>query len=126
MTDLDARVAAFRAAPAGLGFLLVVEEAGLAPEVAVQPEMSVTIAALVQSELSPWRKDHDWLVKAVLSEGPRLAGLARAILSRPEAARWFGPLDRRAQRWVSPDGSAPDPAKLVTPTGQLSHWERYA
>ncbi|HEU4793408.1 MAG TPA: hypothetical protein VFS96_07105 [Nitrolancea sp.] len=33
---------------------------------------------------------------------------------------------RRAQRWISPDDTAPDRAKLVTPTSQLSNWERYA
>ena len=102
MVDLDMRLSAFQAAPAGCGFLLVVENSGLAPEVAAQPEMSVNIAALAQRELSPWRTDHDWLVKAVRAEGPRLAGLGRGILARPEVAWWFGPLDRRAQRWISP------------------------
>ena len=121
MVDLDMRLSAFQAAPAGCGFLLIVEDSGLAPKVAAQPEMSVNIAALAQHERSPWRADHDWLVKAVRAEDPRLVGLARAILARPEVAWWFGPLDRRAQRWISPDGTAPDRAKLITPTGQLSN-----
>ena len=45
------------------------EETGLAPEVAAQPATSVTISALVQSELSPWRMDHAWRVNTVLAEG---------------------------------------------------------
>lgn len=126
MVDLDARIAAFQAAPIGCGFLLIVEETGLAPEEAVQPEISVNITALAQGELSSWRADHDWLVNAVRAEGLRLASLARAILTRPEAVLWFGPLNRGAQRWISPDGSTPDPAKLVKPVGRLSNWERYA
>lgn len=126
LIDLDARASESQAAPAGIGFLLVVEETGLAPDVATQPETSVTIAALVQSELSPWRMDHDRQISAVFAEGPRLIGLTRAVLAQEEAEWWFEPLDRRARRWISPDGSAPDPGKLITPAGRLSHWERYA
>lgn len=126
MVDLDTRVAAFQAGPTGCGFLLVVEDSGITPEVAAEPEMSVNIAALAQRELSPWRADHDWLVSAMCAEGTRLAGLARAALARPEAARWFEQLDRREQRWISPDGCAPYLAKLITPAGRLSNRELYA
>lgn len=84
----------------------------------------VNIAALAQCKLSPCRVDHDWLVNTVRAESPRLTSLARTILARPEAASWLDPLNGREQRWISPDGSAPDLAKLITLTSKLSSWER--
>ncbi len=53
MVDLDARVSAFQAAPVGCGFLLVVADSSITPEVAAELEMSVNIAAFAQREFLP-------------------------------------------------------------------------
>jgi hypothetical protein len=126
MLDLEARAEALCAAPAGCAFLLIIEESGLTPEAAARPVISVDAAAIALSELNPFRVDHDWIVATALPEGPRLIGLARALLSQPAATWLFAPLDRSAQLWVSANGASPDPSTLVTPSAPPSSWERYA
>jgi len=66
------------------------------------------------------------MVARALVEGARLAGLARAILTQPEAAWWFEPIDRGSQLWISQTKERPNPAAVVTPTGEPDSWERYA
>ncbi|MDP9368497.1 MAG: hypothetical protein M3Q03_09520 [Chloroflexota bacterium] len=129
MTDVEARVSALCAAPAGCTFLLVVEASGLTPSVAARPAVAVHLAAVALAEVTPWRLDHERVVAETLRHGPRLAPLARGILTQPDAAWWFAPLNHAAQLWVpwaAPKGDRPDPERLVTPASPPDHWERYA
>ena len=126
MLDVETRVAEMCAAPAGCAFLLVAEASGLTPAEVARPEVAIFVAAAGQREIQPWRGDHTELVTRALAAGPRLAGLARAILGQPAAAWMFAPLDRDHQLWVSEDGQAPNPAQLVTPSGKRDRWEAYA
>lgn len=125
--DLDRRIAAFIAGPAGCAFLLIVEEAGIAPAVAARPEVAVHVAAVALAAIDRWRSDHPWAPTTALSQGPRLAGLARAILAQPEPAVWSAPLDRAAQVWISSGTFAPPrPGLPSTPTVPLAAWQAAA
>ena len=126
MTELDGRAAALCAAPAGCAFLHTVERLGLEPEAAARRATSMHLAAEVLGSLSPWTPDHDRVVADALAQGPRLVGLARTLLARPETAWWFGPVERGAQEWISRSRERPDPGRLVTPTAAPSTWERDA
>ena len=120
------RVTALRASPTGTAFLIVADHAGLSPEEAAAPEEALHLAAMAHSETFRFRSIHDWLVPAVLAEGPRLLPYATAIMEQPAAAEWFAPLDRAAQEWigridVQPVFREPHPS-FTDPVD----WERYA
>jgi hypothetical protein len=125
--ELDRRVAAFLAAPAGCAFLLVVEESGLDPAVAARLEVGVHVAAVALSEIDRWHGDHPWASTTALSHGPRLEPLAREILARPETAAWSPPLDRQAQVWTSWGvADPPSPHRSPSPTEPFAYWESLA
>ena len=129
MEGIEARAEAMCVAPAGCAFLLHAEAAGLAPDVAARPEVAIHLAAAALATTNWWSGDHDEIVARALAEGPRLGGLAREVLARPEAIWWFAPVDRSAQLsvpWIAPKGDRPDPAHLTIPTGEPHPWERYA
>lgn len=126
MDDLEARVAALCAAPAGCAFLLHVETAGLSAEEVTRPEVAVHLVSAGQNEVRPFSGDHDELVARALAHGARLTGLARSMLARPEAEGWFTPVDRDAQLWLGNAGEKPDPSRMATPVGDSVWWERYA
>ena len=124
--EIEARAAALTAAPAGCAFLQGVERLGLSAVAAVDPVRSFDLLGQALTEVSPWRMDHAAAVQEILTAGPRLEPLARAILAQPEAAWWFGPLDRGAQlsAMKSTGMSAPEPP--IVPNRSPSEWERYA
>lgn len=124
--NLEERIAALLAAPAGCAFLAIAEASALAPEVVARPGLSMRIAACAVDEVNPWRANHDELVAAFLLRGKQLGGFARDILDRPEAAWWFGPLGRTQQLWLSRDESGPTATRLNVPAGPPSPWEQYA
>ncbi len=126
MLDLEARAKALCAGPAGCGFLLTIEESALPVEVAARPEITIEAAAKTLFEMPPWMHNHDLTIATVLAEGPRLYGFAVSLLSVPEAAWLFAPLDRSAQLWISEDGNPPDPAKLLSRSAGPAVWERYS
>jgi hypothetical protein len=74
--------------------------------------------------VSPWRADHDEVVRDALGRARGLRTLAARVLVHPHAAWWFAPLARERQVWVDEVGT-PDPV-LVTPASPPSAWERYA
>ena len=125
MNEIPTRAAALTTAPAGCAFLRAVEMGGLSTT-AGDPVQTFRLLGQALIDVSVWRMDHAAAVKDVLAAGPRLKPLARAILSRPEAAWWFGPLDRRAQlSAVNPTGTTV-PTPPIVPARPPSKWERYA
>ncbi len=126
MEDIEAKVAALVRSPLGCAFLLIANASGLSPYEIARPVTGLYMGAMASRETEVWRTDRDEVLREVMQRGPKKADLARAILARPSAAWWYGPLDRERQVWVSRDGSAPDPARLTTPSGPPSWWERYA
>ncbi len=124
--EIAARTAALTTAPAGCAFLRAVELLGLSAAAAADPVRSFDLLGQALTDVSVWRSDHAIAVQQILAVGPRLAPSARAILARPEAAWWFGPLDRQAQlSAVNPTGTTL-PTPPIVPAGPPSAWERYA
>jgi len=70
--------------------------------------------------------DHDAVVAKIMERGAKLGDLARDVLTSPQAAWWFGSLDRTQQLWLSRDGSTPAPDRLNVAKGPPTPWERYA
>jgi hypothetical protein len=126
LNDVERRTADLLAAPAGCAFLRIAEASGLAPEVVAQPLVSLHIAAWALTQVSRWNVYHQQIVAATLEQGSRLNNMARAVLTSPQAAWWFGPLDRRQQIWLSGERSSPDPTQLIIPQQPPDSWERYA
>jgi hypothetical protein len=124
--DLEARRATLLSAPAGRAFLLIADASRLAPEVVARPAVSMHIAACAVDEVSPWRSDRTGVVTVLFQRGTLLGTFARAVLASPQAAWWFGPLDRTQQLWLSRDDSKPGSVQLNVPTGPPNPWERYA
>lgn len=122
----DERVTQLCSGPVGCAFMLIVEQNELSPEAAVAPDVAYTVASHAVNAVCEHDGDHDELVAYALSQGPRLSGLARTLLSQPEAAGWFAPLDRDAQMWAGVEGAILDLDALVSPAEAPTSWERYA
>jgi hypothetical protein len=115
MIPLSARSNAICAAPAGCGFLLAAEGYGLSPADLAQPNVALHLAAEAVSALSLWNPDHDQIVANALAHERRLRPLCQAVLSQPETAWWFGPLERGGQEWISQLGGPPKRDQLMRP-----------
>lgn len=122
----DHRITAFCSGPVSCAFMLIVEQNGLTPAAAVAPDIAHTVASRAVNAVCEHSGDYDELVAYALSQGPRLSDLAQSLLSQPEAAAWFAPLDREAQMWVGVAGATLDLDSIASPVETPTSWERCA
>lgn len=125
--EIDSQVEALLNAPLGCAFLLAIEESGLSPNVAAQPEMSIRLVAEAITQTEIWRTDYHQRRTEILRRGLRLRHLARAVLEDPGAAWWFQPIKLEQQIWAWPQDwdSGPDPSRIRSPGEPLTWPERY-
>lgn len=126
MDAIDERSLALIASPAGCAFLSLVERVGTSPAEAADPLTSFFLVGRALSDVTVWRGDRAESVQKLLLDGARLRPLAHSILSQPDAAWWFAPLDRAAQLLARIPGTAEMPMPPVVPKGQPTERERYA
>jgi hypothetical protein len=126
--DIDSQVETLLNAPLGCAFLLAIDESGLRPNVAAQPEMSLRVVAEAITQTEIWRGDYHERITEILRRGRRLSHLARAVLEDPGAGWWFQPIKLEQQLWAWPQDwdSGPDPSRIRAPDEPLTWLERYA
>ncbi len=116
------------ASPAGCVLLLIAEEHKLTPADLAKPEIGLFAIAEAVGEIIPWRGNHDITVAEALRHGPRLRPRAIDMVSHPDIASWWAPIDRDNQLWLrfSEDGEWTTASSSIRPTAPPSRWEAYA
>jgi hypothetical protein len=115
MDEIYARTIALTSSPAGCAFLLWAERVGMSPADAADPLMSFFLTGRALNDVTVWRSDQADEMQKLLREGPRLRSFASAVLSHPDAAWWFAPLDRAFQLLSKNPGTAVVPVSPAVP-----------
>jgi hypothetical protein len=126
MDEIDACTIALTSSPAGCAFLAWAERVGMSPADAADPLMSFFLTGRALDDVTVWRPDQADEMEKLLREGPRLRSFASAVLSQPDAAWWFAPLDRAFQLLSENPGTAAVPESPVVPERPPTEQERYA
>jgi len=123
--NLDDRVDALLASPAGCAFVLLVDESDRALEDVLSPPNVFFYSCAALAEVEVWKPNHLATVNHVLQRARTRRDLAIRILDHPLAQWWFEPLDRAHQMRVGPHGDRcwDD---VETPTQPPNNSERYA
>lgn len=125
MDEIYARTIALTSSPAGCAFLLWAERVGMSPADAADPLMSFFLTGRALDDVTVWRSDQADEMQKLLREGPRLRSFASAVLSHPDAAWWFAPLDRAFQLLSENPGTAAVPVSPAVPERPPTEQERY-
>jgi len=131
MPDLspEVRADALTGSPAGCVLLLIAEERELTPATLAKPEVGLFAIAEAIGQISPWHAHgHARIVKEALRHGPRLRQRALDLVSHPDIAVWWAPIDRQNQLWLrfsEDEGGWPTSQTTIRPTGPPSNFEVY-
>ncbi|MYC07512.1 MAG: hypothetical protein F4X57_10130 [Chloroflexi bacterium] len=107
---LDERATALLRSPVGRAFIAISAATGFTPDQLTEPATALYIAAQAADDIELYHTkiDRQKEMRFLREEAPRHFRLARQILTHPDAAWWFAPLDLHNQIWVSEDHSPPN------------------
>ena len=112
---LDKRAAALIAAPIGQAFTAIAAATGFTPDQLADPATALYLAAQAADDVELYHTgtDRQKEIRFLREEAPKHFRLARQILTDPNAAWWFAPMDAGSQIWLSQDRNPPSehPAK---------------
>ena len=83
--------------PVGCAFLLTIERDRILIALASTPRQAFARLAVALHLINPWSQGFSRNMKAALSQGPRLAGLASELVGHPGSSWWTAPMDRSRQ-----------------------------
>ena len=134
MTDSKTQVEHLLNSVLGCAFLVALDENGLTPDDAADPNTSLRLAAACADSVDKYGPDYESVAPGVLALASEKAALARALIEHPGTAWWFEPVDLNRQTWLSihgtPDkfiyGTPPNTDEWRSPKNPSARWECYA
>ena len=134
MTDIKTQAEHLLNSVLGCAFVVALDENGLTPDDAADPNTSLRLAAVCADSVDKYRPDYESVAPGVLALASEKAALAHALIEHPGTAWWFGPVDLNRQTWLSihgtPDkfiyGTPPNTDEWRSPRNPSDRWECYA
>ena len=95
--DIDLLADYLLRCPVGCGFLLTIENHPASLDIVLEPGETFERACWAVEATSPWRAEHEWIIREVLARGALLRELARDVLSHPGSGWWSEPFNSARQ-----------------------------
>lgn len=134
MTDSKTQVDHLLNSILGCAFVVALDQNGLTPDDAADPNTSLRLAASCADSVDKYGSDYESVASGVTALAKEKSSQARALIEHPGTAWWFKPVDLSRQAWLSIHGTLdkfiygtpPNTNGWHRPENPSRPWERYA